>query len=161
MLSDSNAPLCRQAASRLTTLAAEAEDPELTHICVQGLLEIADRYAKYKNTTVTGRRFMDELDESVRSLLKEKDFAAEEMHSVAFQMIEAIAVVIREASLRESTQQPRAAQEAVMRYFEESGHWHPGDGSLVSDYYYNRVPIGVMHSLINVLYVKPSSYPVL
>lgn len=161
MLRDSNAPLCRQVALRLETLAAEAEDSELAHICVQGLLEIADRYAKYKNSTVTGRRFMEELDESVRSILKEKDLAAKEMHSIAFQMIEAIAVVIREASLRESTQQPHAVQEAVMRYFEESGHWHPGDGSLVSDYYYNRIPIGVMHSLINFLYVKPNSYPVL
>ena len=141
---------CRKAADCFLHLIPHSHEPELLQLCSDGLHEVAIHYDYYNATVTTASPFMKELAESVRLLCSDEKPAPEVQHDRAFMLMEALALVMREAILREGTQQTRPVQEAILRYFEESGHWQ-WDETLVADYYYIRIPIAVMHKLTSLL----------
>ncbi len=139
---------CLKAADCLMLLASQAREPRLMEVCSLGLREYAHQYYAYQSCVKTAAPFIQELAAEVSGLCPGGSHSPDGGHDMAFVLVEALALIMREAVLRKGNHQPTSEQEAVMRYFEQSGHWRHGEGSLVTDYYYTRIPIDVMHSLV-------------
>lgn len=83
--------------------------------------------------------FLVEADHLVALICTEREAPLEDLGGTTFSLLECGAVVTKESTLGKDTQRMRPAQVAVMRFFEGSGLWGPGDGTLVSEYYFNRL----------------------
>ncbi len=71
------------------------------------------------------------------------DFDA--LSELCFALFEEMAVLTREKYLRAGGN-VTPVEEEVMRYFEQSGLWRINDGTLVSEYYFVRLPMAVLRS---------------
>ena len=140
---------CQATADYFADLAPEAFDPELMKLCADGLHEVAENYEEYLSTAKTSSSFLRELAEKVKHIATDEKKEAHLQHDNAFAIFEAMAVVLRETFLRTGASSLRPVQHAILSFFEGSGNWKANEGSLVSDYYYNRIPIAVLHSLSN------------
>ncbi len=136
--------VCREAAERLRRALPSVPEPQLAVLCADGLQEVAEHYPEYRSLVSTASPFMQEVAGYVTLLCADK--CAEPLEDVLFMLVEALAMVMREAVLRQG-RAFRAVQEDILRYFEQSGRWRPEEGTLVADFYYRRIPVGVMHSL--------------
>ena len=129
-----------QAASLFKDSASEAPDPQLMMLCAQSLFEMAENMHAYIADLTVSTVFFEELRTSVWSVCQEKDASPVAMHDKAFGIMECLAVLSRESTLREENRSALPVQKDLMRYFEGCGHWTPGDGTLVTEYYYSRIP---------------------
>lgn len=131
---------CMHAAARLKGVVDEAPEPQLMLLCAQGLHELAENLHWYTSGLTVSTPFFEELLETVQSVCQDEEVPVMVMHDKAFGLMECLAVIVRESSLRQKSEQTLPAQINVMRYFEGCGHWTPGDGTLVTEYYYSRIP---------------------
>ena len=129
---------CIKAAARLEAMFMEAPEPEILRLCGVFLRCIADDPDYASGFTVTAP-FLQEAMAAIRDLCGDAaDIGV--MHDRAFALMECMAVIAREHTFRKGAQKTLAAQADLMRFFEKSGHWAEGDGTLVSEYYYSRIP---------------------
>ena len=125
-----------------------AEDAELFSICERGLGEFAARSERYRASVHTAKPFMDELEQMLQRLELRAMALEGQRQEVAFGLVEALTMIMRETVLRTGGEFSEAEKD-VLRFFETSGRWTPMDGTLVSDYYYVRIPISVMLEFAN------------
>lgn len=131
---------CRKAAVVLEAAFKTAPAPQLMQICAGCLYEIADSGPSYTPDIHVGLAFLSQAEKIIQALYTADSASPELLHDLAFELVECFAVIAKENSLNGSARDATAAQAEVMRYFEESGEWSPNDGTLVTQYYYLRIP---------------------
>ncbi len=136
------------AANCLKDAIPHAPDRELVSLCVQGLEEIAQHQDEYSRLISASEPFAQHLAEGIKMICDDFSQNPAEQHDAAFVLLEDLAIIMREAVLLRGNKPPTPVQYNIMRYFESCGYWMFNDGTLVSDYYYTRVPIHVMKTLI-------------
>ncbi len=72
---------------------------------------------------------------------------ANRCHDEAFALVESMVVIVREMHLRMGAGDVSDVHGDLMSFFEARCQWRADDDTLVSDYYYRRVPIAVLHDL--------------
>lgn len=70
------------------------------------------------------------------------------LDDATFMLVEDMAALFRERSLRAPEDAPRHAEEALLAHFEHGGEWVPADGTTVTDWYYVRLPALVLAQLL-------------
>jgi len=128
------------AATRLKGAVDEAPDPQLMLLCAQSLHEMGENLHLYTSGLHISAPFFEELCETVLSVCRDSDIPVIVMHDKAFGLMECLAIIARESTLRQKLETALPAQADVMRYFEACGHWTPGDGTLVTEFYYSHIP---------------------
>ena len=138
---------CHATANYFSSLASDSFDPELMQLCADGLREVAENYEEYSSVVSTASPFLRELSEKVKLIAHDAKREAELQHDHAFSLMESMAVVLREVLLRKGASVLKPAHHKLLDFFEGSGHWKANEGSMVTDYYYNRIPITVLQDL--------------
>jgi hypothetical protein len=131
---------CTCAATRLKDVVDEAPEPQLMLLCAQSLHEMGENLHLYTSGLHVSAPFFEELCETVLSVCQDSDIPVIAMHDKAFGLMECLAIIARESTLRQKLETALPVQADVMRYFEGCEHWTPGDGTLVSEIYYSRIP---------------------
>ena len=115
-------------------------DPKLAHTCSEALLDLSQHLVSCKDTVRISRPFFKELQEHLSVLEKIRKESHYVVYDWAFNLFEALIIVIREQIVRgKSAKSIRIAQENAVRYFITSGHWRPDDPTLVSEFYYRKL----------------------
>lgn len=109
-----------------------SSDRERLELCREGLIELKTNADSYDRQIQIAAFFREEL----LTLL-----AGDISDDVIFSLIEDLAVLMRERSLRRCTVTP--CEKKIFEYFEQSGNWEIGDGTLVSMFYYVHVPASI------------------
>lgn len=118
---------------------SERQQSPLCSVCATGLDELAAHCAKYHENSVVAAPFLEETRMTAMLLSGSFGQVAHDAQAVAFGTLESLATVMREVSLR-CQEEMTDAQQATLEFFEMSGLWEQNDGTLVTDYYYNRIP---------------------
>jgi len=131
--------LCLQAASILAQNAPASYEPDQMFLCSHCLeAEAAD--GSPMDTPHVGLPFYNEGEKLIQSICGKSGQDVYALQDCTFSLIECFAVILRERSLANPAQQLPPAQRKVLSYFENCGHWHPDDGTLVSQFYYKDIP---------------------
>ena len=129
---------CIEAADFLAEQAPHSVEPELARACSEVLFDMAERVSAYENTIQIADFFLKEFHTAISRLEKIKNATKNALHDWTFELFETLAILAREDVLRNHSARP--AQAEAIRYFMESGHWMPDDPTLVSEYYYHKIP---------------------
>ncbi|WP_190244580.1 hypothetical protein [Nitratidesulfovibrio sp. SRB-5] len=71
-----------------------------------------------------------------------------QLDDAAFMLVEDMAALFRERSLRAPEDAPHEDEQALLDHFERCGEWLPADGTTVTDWYYVRLPALVLAQLL-------------
>lgn len=120
-------------------------------ICIDGLKSMLTCLHDYDNTIIKARLFCDSLCRNVRSLNETAadchkygwDGGVEGICDLTFQLVEDLAVLMREKSLRHGGAFSSPGEQQLMQYFETCGSWFWGDATLVTEYYYMHLPLSM------------------
>ncbi len=125
----------------------ENEPNPLYNFCACGLEELAESYPAYCTNAVVTAPFMAEINFFAKQFTSQPEELVVDVQGFAFMLFEALAAVMRETSFRTSKGylEPPVA---VLEFFERSGHWHDKDGTLVSEYYYSKIPNMLQNSFV-------------
>lgn len=115
---------------RMEQWISRSTDTTMAELCRAGLLELQANADDYDACTLVATFFKDEL---LRHLTEEVT------DDTVFALIEDLAVIIREKTLRCSL--ATSEEKKILEYFEQSGNWEIGDGTLISMFYYVHVPV--------------------
>ncbi len=132
----------RKASGVIAASGATAPDPDIMANCAKAVLDIANNAPSYRSSTALTLPFLEESSftvEKVNALSGKNAFFVPTMYDYSFGIFECAAVIIRENCKGKKPEDIRPAQKEVMEYFERAGYWQPGDGSLVSEYYHDRI----------------------
>ena len=132
---------CRNAAKSCMDMY-QATQAEMFEVCARGLEAVCAHLDRYRSGVVMTADFLKELGETAKGVCGE---TCSDVQAASFALVELMALVMRETSLRAGTV-PTQAEAALLRYFEESGNWDPHDSTLVSDYYYRKIPMALLPS---------------
>lgn len=130
---------CLRAAMLMETAGAVVPDPELIGLCAGMLRELAGQDKSDTANLRLATPFLLEANSILQILCMDVASQPKLLHDRVFALLECMAVIAKERSLSKK-QQALPAQAALMRYFESCGQWSRDDGTLVSDYYYSRIP---------------------
>lgn len=149
-------PLLAEAEALLDTSGLRSMD-ELIDVCCAGLGLLARDGAAYRDAVpfcaTFAPHFEKELTELVRTLKTPGPSATDPYHrfgdvqSLAFALVEDLALFMREKKLREGDGLQTAVAERVLAFFESCGNWLADSGEIVTDTYYNVLPIAVMRDI--------------
>ena len=131
---------CLHAAMLMETAGASAPDPELLGLCANTLRELAGEDRNSAAGLKLTMPFLLEANRILQLLCVNFTSQPQLLHDRAFALLECMAVITKERSLNKRKTKILPAQAALMRYFESSGQWSRDDGTLVSDYYYTKIP---------------------
>lgn len=131
-------------------------DSRTWQICCRGLNTIMQNWEAYTRRCVSSARFLQCFCANIYRLreyaLAGKDAAARqgpgELDDIVFALTEEMAVLMREYILRSGYECASLAEQGVFEFFETSGRWFLGDGTLVSEYYYVVLPTRIMSELV-------------
>ncbi len=129
---------CAEAADLLTAHAPHAFDPVLARVFSSLLSDMGARFDVYERAAKIGAPFLNELRTAMASLDHFQTATRHVLHDWIFSTFEAAAVLTREVMLRNGENRPPQAE--VIDYFVNSGHWLPGDSTLVAEYFYRKLP---------------------
>ena len=129
---------CAEGADLLAAHAPHAFDPALARALSAILSDMGERFGVYKSAARIGVPFLNELRAAMASLDQLRTAPMLALHDWAFNVFEAAAVLTREVMLRNGENLP--SQVGAINYFVNSGHWLPGDSTLVADYFYRKLP---------------------
>lgn len=121
-------------------------------LCCRGLRAMMRNWERYQDNIVTARDFLhffvasvEQMHSCLARLCKEGDETqVVELEDIIFALTEEMAVLIRERGLRAGYSRLSDDERKIMDFFESSGQWFLGDGTMVSDHYYVKVPTGVI-----------------
>ncbi|EGY26493.1 hypothetical protein DA2_1229 [Desulfovibrio sp. A2] len=136
----------------------------LRRLCADGLRCLADNADEYDRLIARPNAFAAHFAATVAMLAPAAaSFAATGAHpddgsapapsaamldDATFMLVEDMAALFRERSLRAPEDAPRHAEEALLAHFEHGGEWVPADGTTVTDWYYVRLPALVLAQLL-------------
>ena len=129
---------CAEGADLLAAHAPHAFDPALARALSAILSDMGKRFGVYESAARIGMPFLNELRVAMASLDQLKTATRLVLHDWIFNAFEAAAVLTREVMLRNGENLP--SQAGVINYFVSSGHWLPGDSTLVAEYFYHKLP---------------------
>ena len=129
---------CAEAADLLAAHAPHAFDPALTRMFSSLLSDMGARFDVYERAAKIGAPFLNELRTAMASLDHFQTATRHVLHDWIFNAFEAAVILTREVMLRNGENRPSQAE--VMDYFVNSGHWLPGDSTLVAEYFYRKLP---------------------
>lgn len=129
---------CAEGADLLAAHAPHAFDPALARALSSILSDMGERFDVYERAVKIGMPFLNELRVAMASLDQFKTATRLALHDWTFSAFEAAAVLTREVMLRNGENRP--PQAGVISYFVNSGHWLPGDPTLVAEYFYHKLP---------------------
>lgn len=126
-------------------------------LCRQGLQGIFSNLGSYSNKIQSATFIHDCFRKNLSSLesLADADVSAEKtdtaasLNDLCFAMIEEMAVLMRERYLREGGKDLSVSEKAVTDYFESSGNWYIGDTTMVSEYYFVKLPVTVIDGMLH------------
>lgn len=121
--------------------ATQTPWPHLAYTCAQALREVSSNADEYCSSTILTVLFMDEAMELVNAIVQDENTSSNELYDYCFGLLECLAAMIKENCRSKSGEQLRQDQRNIMHFFETSGEWRKGDGSLVSEYYYELLAI--------------------
>lgn len=152
--------------STVKTLSAKAEAllsksqlrplDELIDVCASGLGHISRENDAYCVVVSFGAKLLPHFTNELRQLVavleradahRDKKRLADTVQEHAFALVEDMALFKRERKCREGYADMHPDAERVLTFFETSGNWDPKLHELVTDMYYNQIPIAVMQSL--------------
>ncbi len=151
------APLLEQCKRQLDRIAHTRETgANRFSICAQGLSAILTSLKDYDKNVVITHRFADSLAANAEAMVRELVFYEGELiiepmgrlDELAFQMVEELAVIVREKTMRSGIEEYSAGERNVMDYFERRGFWFLGDETLVTEYYYTGLPIALIRQIV-------------
>lgn len=116
--------------------AAQSMDPHFTLLTAQLLDEVARIYPHIVRKARKTKGFRNELEKTVVHIRHCGTLAPEMIQDAALPLFEAALILCCEAAQAEGTQQRSSVQESAEQYFQHSGQWARGDGTLISRYYY-------------------------
>lgn len=146
-------PPCKpgQAATAPATDVAHALRP----LCAAGLRCLAENAEQYDRLIVRPNAFAAHFAATVAMLAPTAALAPPatapaggQIDDAAFMLVEDMAALFRERSLRAPEDAPRAAERALLDHFERCGEWLPADGTIITDWYYVRLPALVLAQLL-------------
>lgn len=149
-------PPCKpgQAATAPLTPAATGHHA-LRPLCAAGLRCLADNAEQYDQLIVRPNAFAAHFAATVAMLAPTAALASSsatpadgQLDDATFMLVEDMAALFRERSLRAPEDAPRAAEQALLDHFERSGEWLPADGTIITDWYYVRLPALVLAQLL-------------
>ena len=115
--------------TRLEQWMPHSSERSRAELCGDGLHELRANAENYDACILASAFFRDELF---------RHLAEDVTDDVVFALIEDMAVLMREKTLRCSEAAP--GEKKILEYFERSGNWEIGDGTLVSMFYHVYVP---------------------
>lgn len=126
------------------------------NLCCQGIKAIRDKLDSYTENIVTAgcfSQFFAENINCVASCLPELQVEDSRGHAarlddIVFALTEEMAVLMREHCLRTGFAGLSNDERLLMDFFETSGHWFLGDGTMVSEYYYVTLPTRVISDMV-------------
>lgn len=140
--------LCVKSLESALGMVREAAWEKCLAICIDGLKSMLTCLSSYDNTIIKTRIFCDslcrnavavnEIVTACRGRLRRAELGG--ICELAFQLVEDLAVLMREKTLRKGGVHSLCEQR-LMQYFESCGAWSCDDGTLVSEYYYLRLPL--------------------
>ncbi len=137
------AALCVKTAATFKDMYATTKI-EIFSLCARGLLAITAQQERYSHTAIVKTPFWNELQAALALVCNEG--CQEDLQAEGFRILEAVMLIMREASLRMGNERTKEEAE-LLAFFEQSGNWQANDGTLVSDYYYSRIPRTVQRKL--------------
>ncbi|WP_156907982.1 hypothetical protein [Desulfovibrio cuneatus] len=105
-------------------------------LCAAGLKVISENLFPLGQELGVTRPYLQEMEGLLTSFGKKAQCPWEDPQAAAFQLVENMAVVLREFYTR-TGKAVDANTQAVFSYFETSGHWQADDGTLVSTCYHS------------------------
>ncbi|MDR2891549.1 MAG: hypothetical protein LBV80_00450 [Deltaproteobacteria bacterium] len=147
------APLFERCQRQLDKLARNRDTgANRFSVCARGLSEILTSLDDYDKNVVIAHKFADSLAANAEAITQEMIFhegeptdeAMGHLYELAFQMVEDLAVIVREKTMRSAVEVPSPGELDVMDYFERRGFWFLGDDTLVTEYYYTGLPIALI-----------------
>lgn len=131
----------------------------LRSLCSAGLRSLADHADEYDQLIARPNAFATHFAATVAMLARTASLAEGRAESpsapsdaqladAAFMLVEDMAALFRERSLRAPETPVPSAEEALLAHFENCGEWQPADGATVTDWYYVRLPALVLAQLL-------------
>lgn len=131
----------------------------LRSLCSAGLRNLAGHAEEFDQLIARPNAFATHFSATVAMLARTaagaEDAAAPpaapsdaQLADAAFMLVEDMAALFRERSLRAPETPVPSAEEALLAHFEHCGEWHPADGATVTDWYYVRLPALVLAQLL-------------
>uniref|UniRef100_B8DK79 Uncharacterized protein n=1 Tax=Nitratidesulfovibrio vulgaris (strain DSM 19637 / Miyazaki F) TaxID=883 RepID=B8DK79_NITV9 len=138
-----------------TEPAGPAEPHGLRLLCAAGLRCLAANAKQYDLLIVRPNAFAAHFAATVAMLAPTAALANPsgtpadgQLDDAAFMLVEDMAALFRERSLRAPEDAPHEAEQALLDHFERCGEWLPADGTTVTDWYYVRLPALVLAQLL-------------
>ncbi|NHZ45491.1 hypothetical protein FVW27_02210 [Desulfovibrio sp. XJ01] len=139
-----------------STLAPVATAPHvLRSLCAAGLRCLAANAEQYDRLIVRPNAFAAHFAVTVAMLAPTAALANppaasahEQLDDAAFMLVEDMAALFRERSLRAPEDAPHEPEQALLAHFERCGEWLPADGTTITDWYYVRLPALVLAQLL-------------
>lgn len=132
-----------EAINRFLGTLGTMNETKFTIPCIDGLREFVTNWDHFKNNTVVAKRFLGELQTHLRDCRNCGGLPDQSLGDAELPIVECLAVIFREESLKQPTRQQPPAQASLLRFFEEEGEWRIGDGNLITDFYYFILPMTV------------------
>lgn len=129
---------CAEKADLLAAHVPHAFDPALARALSSVLSDMGERFDVYESAVKICTPFLNELRVAMASLDQFEAASRLALHDWVFSAFEAAVVLTREVMLR--TGESRPSQAGAIDYFMNSGHWLPGDSTLVAEYFYHKLP---------------------
>ena len=120
--------------------------------CCDGLRVMMGKWESYIQKITTAECFLRFFSENIDNMLscracfesdKSVDYT-EKLEDIVFAITEEMAVLMREHCLRTGPDGISDEERKIMDFFETSGLWFLGDGTLVSEYYYVKLPTQII-----------------
>ncbi len=109
---------------------------QLYGLCAGGLKVLSDNLFLLGQELGVTKPYLHEMEGLLTAFGQKAPCPLEDPQAAAFQLVENMAVVLREFYAR-TGKVVDANTQAVFSYFENSGHWQSGDGTLVSTCYHS------------------------
>ncbi len=144
-------------ADALENLPAGERHGALFRICAGAMRILAGHAEEYDREINDSRGFVKHFQETIQDMVSflkgSGSFAPDPdvAYEKAFVLVEELAVFMREKHLRSACGSENKVCRKLLDFFESSGHWRPGDGTMVTEYYYVVLPVAAMSGLINKL----------
>lgn len=133
------------------------ENHEMWKTCYQGLKLISQKHKDYERHIITAVCFAEFLTENIEHLLLSlqevesgfNEAAFYKINDAVFSLTEEVIILAREYSLRNGYANCSEDEKDLLAFFEKSGFWFLGDGTMVSEYYYVIIPTSVISDFVN------------
>lgn len=135
------AETCRAAAAVLRKAAQQMPQQALFELCADCLdcMTVNEGWARAEYQPLA-RPFIDEAAALLGTIASAGGKDPGQLGDLGFALLECLAVIFRERSLRGVEDDPEPLAVNLLSYFEGCGHWPADDTTLVSLFYYTLLP---------------------